>query len=134
LKKSFPTASNYKPAGKENRLGRLTGLLGLVVILSVAWLLSTNRKAIRWQTAAWGLGLQWVFAVLVLRFDAGERALAAAGDAVNRMLAYAFVGSGFVFGDLGKQHSSSLPSKSCPPLFLSPPFSLCCTTWASCRS
>jgi CNT family concentrative nucleoside transporter len=72
----------------------------------LAWLLSTNRKAIRWQTAGWGLGLQWIFAVLVLRFDAGERALAAVGDAVNRMLAYAFVGSGFVFGDLGKQHSS----------------------------
>jgi concentrative nucleoside transporter, CNT family len=87
-------------------LGRLTGLLGLVVILLVAWLLSTNRKAIRWQTAAWGLGLQWIFAVLVLRFEAGERALAAAGDAVNRMLAYAFVGSEFVFGNLGKQHSS----------------------------
>ncbi len=87
-------------------MGRFTGLLGLVVILSLAWLLSTNRKAIRWQTAGWGLALQWIFAVLVLRFDAGERALAAAGDAVNRMLAYAFVGSGFVFGELGKQHSS----------------------------
>ena len=81
-------------------MARFTGLLGLVAILLLAWLLSTNRKAIRWQTAAWGLGLQWIFAVLVLRFDAGERALAAAGDAVNRMLAYAFVGSGFVFGEL----------------------------------
>ena len=87
-------------------MGRFTGLLGLVAILSLAWLLSTNRKAIRWQTAGWGLALQWIFAVLVLRFDAGERALAAVGDAVNRMLAYAFVGSSFVFGDLGKQHSS----------------------------
>ena len=64
-------------------MGRLTGLLGLGVILTVAWLLSTNRKAIRWQTAAWGLALQWIFAVLVLRFDAGERALAAAGEAVG---------------------------------------------------
>jgi concentrative nucleoside transporter, CNT family len=87
-------------------LGRFTGFLGLITILGVAWLLSTNRKAIRWQTAVWGLGLQWIFALLVLRFDAGERALAAAGDAVNRMLDYAFVGSSFVFGDLGKKHSS----------------------------
>ena len=87
-------------------MGRLTGLLGLVVILALAWLLSTNRKAIRWQTAAWGLGLQWIFALLVLRFAAGQRALAAAGDVVNHMLAFAFVGSGFVFGELGKQHSS----------------------------
>ena len=63
---------------------RLTGLLGLVVILLLAWLMSTNRKAIRWQTAAWGLGLQWIFALLVLRLNAGERALAAAGSAVNQ--------------------------------------------------
>jgi concentrative nucleoside transporter, CNT family len=87
-------------------LAQYTGLLGLVVILALAWLLSTNRKAIRWRTAAWGLGLQWLFALLVLRFDAGQRALAAAGDTVNRMLAYAFVGSSFVFGEMGKQHSS----------------------------
>jgi concentrative nucleoside transporter, CNT family len=87
-------------------LAQYTGLLGLVVILALAWLLSTNRKAIRWRTAAWGLGLQWLFALLVLRFDAGQRALAAAGDTVNRMLAYAFVGSSFVFGDMGKQHSN----------------------------
>ena len=87
-------------------MGRFTGLLGLIVILLLAYLLSTDRKAIRWRTAAWGLGLQWIFALLVLRFDAGERALAAAGNFVNWMLAYAFAGSGFVFGELGKQHSS----------------------------
>jgi CNT family concentrative nucleoside transporter len=75
-------------------------------MLILAWLFSTDRRAIRWRTVLWGLGLQLVFAVLVMRFTFGERALAAAGDGVTRMLNEAFAGSSFVFGELGKQHSS----------------------------
>jgi CNT family concentrative nucleoside transporter len=67
---------------------------------------STNRKAIRLKTVAWGLGLQIVFAIFVLRIEYGRRIFQAAGDAANRVLAYAFVGSEFVFGPLGKQGSS----------------------------
>jgi CNT family concentrative nucleoside transporter len=75
-------------------------------MLVLAWLFSTDRRAIRWRTVIWGLGLQLVFAFLVLKFTFGERALAAAGDGVTRMLNNAFAGSSFVFGELGKQHSS----------------------------
>ena len=57
------------------------------------------------KTVAWGLGLQIAFAVFVLRVEFGRRMFQAAGDAVNRLLSYAFVGSEFVFGDLGKQSS-----------------------------
>ena len=87
-------------------MARLTGLLGLAAILLLAWLLSTDRKSIPWRTVAWGMGLQWIFAILVLRVKAGEGVLAALGGLVNRTLAYAFAGTGFVFGELGKQHSS----------------------------
>jgi CNT family concentrative nucleoside transporter len=72
----------------------------------MAWLFSTNRRAIRWRTVGWGLGLQLLFAFLVLRFTLGQQILAAAGDGVTRMLNNAFAGSSFVFGELGKQHSS----------------------------
>ncbi len=75
-------------------------------MLILAWLFSTNRSAIRWRTVIWGLGLQLVFAFLVMKFTFGERALAAAGNGVTRMLNNAFAGSSFVFGELGKQHSS----------------------------
>jgi CNT family concentrative nucleoside transporter len=75
-------------------------------MLLLAYIFSTNRRAIRWRTVAWGLGLQILFAVLVLRFPAGQQTLASAGAAITRMLNYAFVGSSFVFGELGKQHSS----------------------------
>src|SRR5271155_2819433 len=75
-------------------------------MLLLAWLFSTDRRAIRWRTVAWGLGLQFVFAVIVIRFTFGERVLAVAGDTVTHMLNNAFAGSSFVFGELGKQHSS----------------------------
>jgi CNT family concentrative nucleoside transporter len=75
-------------------------------MLLLAWLFSTNRKAIRWRTVAWGLGLQVLFAFLVLRVSAGREVLAAAGDGANHLLDYAFDGSAFVFGELGKKHSS----------------------------
>jgi CNT family concentrative nucleoside transporter len=87
-------------------MGRFTGILGLLTMLGLAYAFSTNRKAIRLKTVAWGLGLQIVFAIFVLKVDAGRRLFQAAGAAVNRLLAYSFEGSKFVFGELGKQGSS----------------------------
>src|SRR6195256_2156092 len=86
-------------------MGRFTGILGLLTMLALAYAFSTNRHAIRLKTVAWGLGLQFVFAVFVLRIDAGRQAFQKAGDAVNRLLSYSFAGSQFVFGELGKQGS-----------------------------
>lgn len=87
-------------------MGRFTGILGLLTMLGLAYAFSTNRKAIRPKTVAWGLGLQIVFAIFVLKVDAGRRLFQAAGVAVNHLLAYSFEGSKFVFGELGKQSSS----------------------------
>src|SRR5579871_5727918 len=86
-------------------MGRLTGILGILTMLAFATLLSTNRRAIRIKTVAWGLGLQFAFAVFVLKVEIGRVIFQEAGDAVNRLLSYAFAGSSFVFGDLGKQGS-----------------------------
>jgi len=86
-------------------MGRFTGILGLLTMLGLAYAFSSNRRAIRVKTVAWGLGLQFAFAVLVLRVDAGRQAFQKAGDAVSRLLSYSYVGSQFVFGDLGKQGS-----------------------------
>jgi CNT family concentrative nucleoside transporter len=81
-------------------MGRFTGLLGLVVILAVAYLCSSQRHAIRLRILLWGLGLQFAFAVLVLRTDFGK-IFQAIGAGVNAMLGYAEVGSEFLFGPLG---------------------------------
>jgi CNT family concentrative nucleoside transporter len=87
-------------------LARFTGILGLLAMLVLAWIFSTNRRAIRWRTVAWGLGLQITFAFLVLDWTFGQRVLQAAGNAVNRLLSYAAAGSQFVFGNLGTPNSS----------------------------
>ena len=84
---------------------RLTGLLGIAVLLALAWFFSTNRRAIRLKTVLWGLSLQVLFAVLVLRVEAGRTVLAAAGGGVKQLLEYSFAGSKFVFGDLGAKDS-----------------------------
>jgi concentrative nucleoside transporter, CNT family len=86
-------------------MGRFTGILGIMVMLGLGFLFSTNRRAIRVKTVAWGLGLQFAFAVFVLKLEAGRIMFQKAGDAVNRLLSYAYAGSSFVFGDLGKQGS-----------------------------
>ncbi|HXY16155.1 MAG TPA: nucleoside transporter C-terminal domain-containing protein [Terriglobales bacterium] len=86
-------------------MGRFTGILGILTMLGLAFLFSTNRRAIRVKTVAWGLGLQFAFAVFVLKVEAGRIIFQKAGDAVNRLLSYAFAGSSFVFGELGKQGS-----------------------------
>ena len=84
---------------------RFTGLLGLLTMLGLAYAFSTNRRAIRGKTVAWGLGLQFAFALFVLRVDFGRWMFQKAGDGVNKLLSFSYVGSEFVFGDLGKQTS-----------------------------
>src|ERR1017187_7581026 len=86
-------------------MGRFTGILGLLTMLGFAYIFSTNRRAIRLKTVAWGLGLQFVFAIFVLRIDAGRIVFQKAGDGVTRLLSYAYAGSHFVFGDLAKPGS-----------------------------
>jgi CNT family concentrative nucleoside transporter len=76
-------------------------LFGAAVILAIAYLFSTNRRAINWTTVAWGLGLQIVFAVLVLKTSAGQRVFSTLGEGINQLLGFAGVGAAFVFGPLG---------------------------------
>ncbi|MGA9624150.1 MAG: NupC/NupG family nucleoside CNT transporter, partial [Bryobacteraceae bacterium] len=78
---------------------RYTGFLGLVVILAFAWLCSTHKRSIRLRTVAWGLGLQFAFALLVLKTPFSQ-VLRAISSGVAALFGYANVGSAFVFGKL----------------------------------
>jgi len=84
---------------------RLTGLLGMALILAVGYAFSRNRGAINWRTVGWGLGLQIAFAVFVLRVPFGQELFRWLGALVTRILSFSYVGSEFVFGDIGAQHS-----------------------------
>ena len=79
---------------------RFTSILGILAILAGCYAFLTDRKAVKWKIVAWGVGLQLLFGFMVLKFDWGKNAMAAAGDKVNALLHYAFAGASFVFGPL----------------------------------
>ena len=87
-------------------MGRFTGVLGLLTMLGLAFAFSTNRRAIRLKTVAWGLGLQLALGLFVLRVKSGEWLFQLAGNSAKKLLDFSYAGSVFVFGELGKQQSS----------------------------
>jgi CNT family concentrative nucleoside transporter len=82
--------------------------LGILAVLLAAWLGSTNRRAIRPRTVAWGLGLQLLFAFIVLRSDYGQRAMASAGQVIQNMLAATYKGTVVLFGQLGLPNAGAV--------------------------
>jgi concentrative nucleoside transporter, CNT family len=84
-------------------MGRFTGILGLLTMLAIAYVFSTNRKKINPRTVAVGLALQILFAFLVLKWETGRWMITQAGAAVNKLLEYSFAGSTFIFGELGRK-------------------------------
>src|SRR5436189_4268005 len=96
-----------QPAPAPRSLGsRLTGIFGLILILGIGIALSRNRRAISWRVVAWGVGLQLVFAIFVLRVPFGQTLFSDLGDVVKAILSFSYKGSEFVFGEIGKQQSS----------------------------
>jgi concentrative nucleoside transporter, CNT family len=83
-------------------MGRFTGILGMITLLALGYAFSTNRRAIRLKTVAWGLGLQFAFALFVLKVSWGRELFAKAGHGVEKFLSFSVAGSSFVFGELGK--------------------------------
>jgi CNT family concentrative nucleoside transporter len=82
-------------------LPRVQAVVGLIVIPGIAYVLSTNRRAVDLRTVAWGVGLQITFALIVLRTDVGKATFTSLGAAITRLLSFAGDGSTFLFGPLG---------------------------------
>jgi CNT family concentrative nucleoside transporter len=82
-------------------LTRIQPVAGLALILGIAYCLSSARRAIDYRTVAWGLALQAVFAILVLKTGAGRQVFQQAGALITRLLDFTYAGSSFVFGPLG---------------------------------
>ena len=80
---------------------RLISLLGLIVLLALGWALSNNRRAFPWRTVLWGLGLQFAFALFILKTPVGAGIFAGAQGVVEQLNLYANEGAKMVFGPLG---------------------------------
>ncbi|WP_301339076.1 Na+ dependent nucleoside transporter N-terminal domain-containing protein, partial [Vibrio sp. Y53_MX_L15] len=78
----------------------MNSIIGIVAILFVAWLLSTNRKNIKLRTVSFAFALQVLFALLVLYVPAGRDALNSVSSVVSNLINYGQEGIAFLFGNL----------------------------------
>ncbi|WP_041639186.1 NupC/NupG family nucleoside CNT transporter [Anoxybacillus flavithermus] len=76
------------------------GLVGIAVVLGIAFLSSNNRKAINPRTILGGLAIQVAFAFIVLKWEAGKAALQWLTNGVTNIINYANEGINFLFGGM----------------------------------
>src|SRR6056297_4217326 len=81
-------------------MGDLIGLLGIVLLLGIAWLFSEHRRQVQWQTLGVGLALQLALAIFVLWVQFGKTVFETLGAGFVRLVGFTQAGSSFVFGDL----------------------------------
>jgi len=81
-------------------MGNLIGLVGIAVILGIAFLFSSNRKAVNLRIVGAAFGLQVVVAVIVLYWEHGRRAIETISVGVMAVIGYSRAGIDMVFGPL----------------------------------
>ncbi|MGL5135183.1 MAG: Na+ dependent nucleoside transporter N-terminal domain-containing protein, partial [Planktothrix sp.] len=79
-------------------------LLGLFVFVGISYLCSVNRQAVRWHPVLWGIGLQFILAVLILKTKPGLAVFEFLGKAVSQFLNFSDQGAKFVFGEAFQDH------------------------------
>jgi concentrative nucleoside transporter, CNT family len=83
---------------------RAISALGILVFIGISYTMSIRRDAVRWRTIAWGLGLEFVFALIILKTPWGLNVFKSLGDIISNFLSFSDVGAKFVFGDNYKDH------------------------------
>jgi len=76
---------------------RLIGIAGILVLLGIALAMSNNRKAISWQLVTWGLGIQILFAIIILKTPVGVPFFGAIDIGIKNLLSFSDAGSDFLF-------------------------------------
>ncbi len=83
-------------------INALICLVGIAVLIALAFAVSTDRAGINWRTVGYAVGLQATFGALVLYVPLGQAVLAAMTTGVGAVLSYASDGIVFMFGDIGR--------------------------------
>lgn len=79
---------------------KLMSLIGVVILIGIAFLLSENKKKINWILVAKALTIQVVFALVVLKWPLGRQIFDVISRGVTRLLSFTTNGTSFLFGDL----------------------------------
>ena len=83
---------------------RAISLLGLLSFIAISYACSNNRRAINWTTVTWGIGLQFLLALFILKTPLGLTLFQWLGSCAEQFLNYADAGAAFVFGDNFRDH------------------------------
>ncbi len=87
-------------------MDRLVSLLGLFVMIGIAYALSEKKKAIQWRTVISGIVMQVVFGLIILKTDFGRNIFDTIGKGFNAILNYTGEGAKFLFGGLATPSES----------------------------
>ncbi|MBN2009865.1 NupC/NupG family nucleoside CNT transporter [candidate division KSB1 bacterium] len=79
---------------------RITSFFGIFVLLGLAWLMSNNKRKINFRVVGWGLALQILFAIIILKTGPGKAVFFYAKAAIARLLSFTDAGASFLFGNL----------------------------------
>lgn len=85
---------------KDNNMTLLMGLVGVIVLLLIALIFSSNRKAISLRTVIGAFAIQAGIGAFVLYVPFGQAVLGSVSSAVSQVINYANDGIGFLFGNL----------------------------------
>ena len=79
---------------------KVISVIGLLILIFIAYLLSNNKRKINWKLVAIGVSMQIIFALLILKFPPGERIFTVLSDGVTKLLDFTKEGTEFLVGDL----------------------------------
>lgn len=97
----------------------LNSIIGILFIFAVSYLLSNNKKHIKWRTIIIGFLIQFGFALIVLKWSVGRYVLSKASLGVQGVISYANEGISFVFGSLTNDGSIFAVNVLCVIIFIS---------------
>lgn len=100
-------------------MGRFTGLIGIVMILGIAFLFSNNKKRINLRLVLSGLALQLTIALLVLKVPAINTFFQKLGQGMQKLEGFARQGAAFVYGGIGAYtHDGQVVNYNAAPVFV----------------
>jgi CNT family concentrative nucleoside transporter len=90
---------------------QLTSALGLLTLIGLAWLCSSNRRRFPWRTVVSGVTLQFAIALVILKTRAGQKLFTRAHDASTLLIQCAMQGAEMVFGPLARSVGALAPER-----------------------
>ena len=78
----------------------LQGMIGMILLLGIAFILSNNRRKINYRIIGWGLSLQFIFGILILKTPLGKPLFGFFDKVITKLISFSDAGSDFLFKSL----------------------------------